>query len=114
MAKRRVAKATPKEVVVPKEEVKVVKATPKKSILTNNPTTVTREDRNPIRLADRIGPSKGKKFSDSSYDRISEKAGIEKFKEMSQKIQNGTHQWAFFAIDGDIGYHYYLKINKKI
>lgn len=114
MAKRRVAKATPKESSVPKEEIKVEKITPKKSILTNNPTSVTREDRNPIKLADRVGPSKGKKFSDSSYDRISEKAGIDKFKEMSQKIQNGTHQWAFYAVDNEVGYHYYLKINKKI
>lgn len=62
---------------------------------------------------EKIGPSKTKRFGEDKYDKISEKAGAEKFREMGQKVQNGTHQWAYYAIETDsgIGYHYYLKKN---
>ena len=60
-----------------------------------------------IPISERIGPSKGKKLSEDKYIRLSENSNIEKFKEMSDKIQNKTHEWAYYAIDGDKGYHYY-------
>ena len=63
---------------------------------------------NKIPVVDRIGPAKGKKFSEIKYIRICEDEGIEKFKEMSDRIQNKSIQWAFYAIDNDKGYHYYL------
>ncbi len=58
---------------------------------------------------EKIGPSKTKRFGEDKYDKISEKAGAEKFREMGQKVQNGTHQWAYFSELDGVGYHYYLR-----
>ena len=44
------------------------------------------------------------------YIRLAENANKAKFNEMGQKVQNGEVQWAYYAVDGDIGYHYYRKL----
>lgn len=41
------------------------------------------------------------------YVRVSEKAGQEKFKEMGERILNKELVWGYFAIDGNVSYHYY-------
>lgn len=64
-----------------------------------------------IPVSERIGPAKGKKLSEDKYVRIAENSDIEKFKEMSTRIQNKTLEWAFYAIDNDKGYHYYRILN---
>lgn len=66
------------------------------------------EEPKKVPVAQRIGPAKTKNIIDAKYIRIPTDADIEKFKEMSQRIQNGSIQWAYYAIDGDKGYHYYL------
>jgi len=63
------------------------------------------------KISDRIGPAKTKRFSDDKYVRLSENSSVEKFKEMSDKVQDGSLQWAYYALDGDIGYHYYIILN---
>lgn len=97
----------PKKVEKPKVVKKTTekKAPPKKALITN--TNVRPKEV----VVEKIGPSKTKRFGEDKYDKLSEKAGAEKFREMGQKIQNGTHQWAYYAIETDsgIGYHYYLK-----
>lgn len=81
---------------------KTTARTPKKVVSNVN------EDTKQVPVAQRVGPAKTKNISDANYIRIPSDADIEKFKEMSQRIQNGSLQWAYFAIDGDKGYHYYL------
>lgn len=77
------------------------------------------EKMNPkIAVSERIGPAKGKRLSEEKYDRIPEDADIEKFKEMSGRVQNKSVEWAFYAIDGvrgdgePRGYHYYRILTK--
>ncbi len=106
--KKEVEKQTPP--VTKKKETKVVAkvtAPPKKNLITN---TNIRPKEIPI---EKIGPSKTKRFGEDKYEKISEKASAEKFREMGQKVQNGTHEWAYFAVENDsgLGYHYYLKKN---
>lgn len=64
-----------------------------------------------IPISERVGPAKGKKLSEDKYIRIAENSDIEKFKEMSARIQNKSIEWAFYAIDGERGYHYYRVLN---
>jgi len=44
------------------------------------------------------------------YIRLAENANKAKFNEMGQKVQSGEVQWAYYAVDDDIGYHYYRKL----
>ena len=44
------------------------------------------------------------------YVRISENSQASKFKEMGERIQSGEIKWSFYGIDGNVGYHYYLKL----
>lgn len=118
----KVKKPMPRK-VVPKKSVKtnvrktVAKKTAPKKVKAEDKLVVKLNESNinekvsvisSTKISDRIGPSKTKRFSDDKYIRISEKAKIDKFKEMSQKIQDGLVQWAYYAIDGEIGYHHYL------
>lgn len=90
-----------------KKDKKVTVVPPRKAIITN--TSVRPKEVVP----EKIGPSKTKRFAEDKYDKISEKAGAEKFREMGQKVQNGTHQWAYYTQNSDgIGYHYYLRIKE--
>lgn len=51
--------------------------------------------------------------NDNRYIRVSEKSKTSKFVEMGEKVQRGEVRWVYYAIDGNIGYHYYLKLKKK-
>ena len=44
------------------------------------------------------------------YVRVSENSRNTKFNEVGQKVQSGELQWAYYAIDGNVGYHYYRKL----
>lgn len=50
------------------------------------------------------------KTKSPDYVRISENSQESKFKEMGEKIQRGEIKWSFYGIDGNVGYHYYLKL----
>jgi len=50
------------------------------------------------------------KINPNNYVRISENSNPAKFNEMGQKVQKGLVKWAYYAIDGNVGYHYYLKL----
>jgi hypothetical protein len=52
--------------------------------------------------------TKGRKQAE--YVRVSENAKSTRFHEMGQKVQAGELQWAYYAIDGNVGYHYYKKL----
>lgn len=46
----------------------------------------------------------------NSYIRIREKSTQEKFKEIGLKVQKGLVKFAYYGIDNNIGYFYYLKL----
>jgi len=46
----------------------------------------------------------------NDYVRLSENANPAKFNEMGQKVQKGLVKWSYYTIDGNVGYHYYLKL----
>lgn len=50
------------------------------------------------------------KTKSPEYIRISENSQATKFKEMGERIQRGEIKWSFYGIDGNVGYHYYLKL----
>jgi len=52
------------------------------------------------------------KPSQNKYIRLALDAKIEERKEFSDKVKNGELSLAYYATDGDKGYHYYLVINK--
>lgn len=54
--------------------------------------------------------SKTNKSTNKDYVRISENSQASKFKEMGEKVQKGELKWSFYAIDGNVGYHYYVKL----
>ena len=83
-----VKKAPTKKTSKPK-----AKTTPKKKTVTSKKTT----KRTP-------------KTKSPEYIRISENSQSTKFKEMGERIQRGEIKWSFYGIDGNVGYHYYLKL----
>lgn len=108
-------KTAPKKVKT--DEVAASPATPKKATVKKEPANRTPKQEvskveitKNIPVAERIGPAKTKNVTDATYIRVSSDADIEKFKEMAGRIQNGTLQWAYFAVDGEKSYHYYLVI----
>lgn len=87
---------------------KVVKKEPIKRTLKKGPEIPDELKPKPIPISERIGPAKTKRLPEDKYIRVANDADIEKFKEMSSRIQSGSIQWAYFGVDGDKGYHYYL------
>lgn len=51
-----------------------------------------------------------RKRSEDDYVRLSSKAKLSRFIEFGEKIQGGELKWSHYTIDGNIGYHYYLKL----
>jgi hypothetical protein len=85
-----VKKAPTKKTSKPK--VKVIAKTTKKKKTVTSKTTTKKKPNNP------------------EYVRISENAKASKFNEMGERIQKGEIKWSFYSIDGNIGYHNYLKL----
>ena len=48
------------------------------------------------------------KRSENKYIRLALGANMEDRKAFSERIQKGELKLAFYAVDGDVGYHYYL------
>ena len=94
MAKRVAKKKTPTKVETLAKATKKALANHKKSAKKTPKTTKTMK-----------APPKP-----IQYTRISEKASIETFIEMGKKVRDGEFVWAFYGIDGNIGYHNYKKM----
>lgn len=71
------------------------------------------EDGATVPIIERAGFSKTKRQGLDKYIRLASNESSEKFNEMSRKINEGLIEWSFYAIDGDLGYHYYLVLKKK-
>lgn len=52
------------------------------------------------------------KRAENKYVRISLDAKQDERADIINKVKNGEIKWAFYATDGDKGYHYYLVTNK--
>ncbi len=53
-------------------------------------------------------PKKRKVKADDKYIRVSSKAKIEELRLISERVQRNEIKWAYYAADGDKGYHYYI------
>jgi hypothetical protein len=50
--------------------------------------------------------------SDNRFERHKAFGYLPKRTEVIEKVKQGLLRWAFYAVDNDNGYHYYLKIKK--
>ena len=75
-----------KKIVKPKS--KVIKTKPKKKV------------------------KKSLKRNNREYIKVSENSKSSKFIEMGSRVQKGEVKWSYYSIDGNVGYHYYLKIQQ--
>lgn len=102
----------PKQKEIPKKEEKVKAAevikTPVKQKLVVKAVELISED-----LVVPEAKRTRTKASDDKYIRFSEKNYSESSKIVSDRLQKGEIKYAYYAIDGDEGYHYFL-INKTI
>lgn len=48
-----------------------------------------------------------RKKNEVKYIRVSQNAKAARFKEMGDRVQAGELAWAYYGIDGNVGYHYY-------
>jgi hypothetical protein len=53
-----------------------------------------------------------KSTSDSRFERHKASGDLPKRAEISEKVKQGLLRWAFYGIENDNGYQYYLKIKK--
>jgi hypothetical protein len=51
--------------------------------------------------------TKKKVKEEIKYVRLSQNATTAKYQAMGERVRNGEVEWAFYAIDGNLGYHYY-------
>jgi len=90
---------TLEEEVIQKEVVKKVKSSPKQ-----NMEIVIDDEQKEVRQ--RAKPS------DNKYVRLCMEAKSEERKEFNDKVKNGELKMAFYSVEGDNGYHYYLVMKK--
>jgi hypothetical protein len=83
----------------------VKKAPTKKTSKPKAKTTTNKKTETNKKTTKRIPKTKS-----PDYVRISENSQASKFKEMGERIQRGEIKWSFYGIDGNVGYHYYLKL----
>ena len=49
---------------------------------------------------------------DDKYVKISSDAKAEEFKSIGEQVQKGEVKWAYYTIENDKGFHYYIIIKK--
>ena len=94
MAKRRVK--------VKVEPVKIIVEQPKVRPVVKKPIKKTETE---IKTVERKAPS------DNRFERRKD-GDLSKRNEINEKVKQGLLKWAFYGIDNEIGYQYYLKIKK--
>ncbi len=80
------------------------KGTTAKTKVTRKPTT---KKTTTTKKTNKTKKSIGIKYE---YVRVSENSKSSKFFDMGEKVKKGELRWAYYAIDGNIGYHYYKKL----
>lgn len=109
-------KTTKKVAETPKVEKTKTAPTPKPKA--KKPELVNLDERvdpvtEKVPVIERAGFAKTKKFKEDKYVRLASNATQDKFNEMGKKINEGLVEWSFYAIDGELGYHYYLVLDNK-
>jgi hypothetical protein len=100
-----------KRVKVKPEVVKVVEDKPK--VRAKAPKTATKKIEKVLSEMVPTEKNENKKIkSDNSFERHKAFGDLLKRTEITDKVKNGQLKWSFYAIDGENGYHYYLKIKK--
>ena len=90
----------------------VAKKTVAKKTTTRKPTAKKPAAKKPV-ISEVVVENKRKntiKANPNDYIRVSENANPAKFNDMGQKVQKGLVKWSYYTIDGNVGYHYYLKL----
>ena len=102
---------TKKRVKAKPEVVKVVEDKPK--VRTRAPkTTVKKIEKVLSEMVPTEKVENKKTNTDNRFERHKAFGDLAKRSEISDKVKNGQLRWSFYAIDGENGYHYYLKIKK--
>jgi len=73
--------------------------TPTKKVTTNKKTSTVKKT-----------STQSVKNKTYEYVRVSENAKNARFAEMGERVQKGELKWSYYAIDGNVGYHYYRKL----
>jgi hypothetical protein len=106
--KKPIPKLEPKKKVAPKP---IPKLEPKKRSPQDKPKPVVIKEETNVQVMQESKP-KRKSADDDKYVRLAINADLEKKREFSEKVQRGDLKLAYYAIDNEIGYHYYIVIKK--
>lgn len=106
-APKPILKAEPKKRVVT-EEKKVIKVEPKKKVVPKEPIKKV-EQKIEVEQEEVVKV----KRAENKYERIPVEAKSEERSKIAEKVKNGDLKYAFYATDGDKGYHYYQVIKKQ-
>lgn len=123
----------PKKKTVPKKKVKSLNARPKKTTKKSLPTkTVTKKvgkktgkpkpqpvGKVPQRLkitkngieSIAVTETKAPRFDSKKYVRILETESSDKFKELGERVQRKELKWILYAVENNVGVHYYVILN---
>lgn len=103
MAKKRVkVQAEPIKQIVEQPKIRPVEKTTRKS-----KSKVTEEVKPIEKKVD-----EKKSTNDNRFERHKAFGDVAKRNEIIEKVKQGLLRWAFYAVDNDNGYQYYLKIKK--
>lgn len=80
-----------------------------KKAINKRPKKAVIEIAETVEISDNVQPTKK---LDGRFIRISMEEKAEKFKEFGRRVNEGELKWAYYAIDGNIGYQYYLILKK--
>jgi hypothetical protein len=102
---------TKKRVKAKSEIAKVVEDKPK--VRTRAPKTTAKKIEKVLSEMVPTDKVENKKVNtENKFERHKAFGDLVKKGEISEKVKNGQLKWSFYAIDGENGYHYYLKIKK--
>jgi len=99
----------------------IVKSEPKKRVVAEETPIVVEETKPKVVAKQPIKPEvkteaeetvKVKK-AENKYERIFVEAKAEEKAKIAERVKNGELKYAFYATDGDKGYHHYLVIKKQ-
>ncbi len=57
--------------------------------------------------------TKAPRFDSKKYVRIAENEPQEKFRELGERVAKKELKWVYYAVDNNVGMHYYLILNTK-
>lgn len=60
-----------------------------------------------------VEESKTIRFDNKKFVRILETEPIDKFKELGERVFKKELKWIYFAVENNVGVHYYMILNSK-